>query len=129
MRRLSDTEYEIMELAWSLEPPFTTAVVMEHIGEAREWRMQTAVTLINRLIDRGFLRAEKAAKGRERLLTPLISREEYLRFETGSFVEHYHKNSIASLLGSLRREKLSARDLDELSAFVERARKGDDADA
>lgn len=129
MRRLSDTEYEIMDFAWSVTPPFTTAMVMEHIGEAREWRMQTAVTLINRLIDRGFIRAEKAAKGRERLLTPIISREEYLRFETGSFVEHYHKNSIASLIGSLKREKISQSDLDELSAFVERARRGGGSDA
>ena len=129
MRRLSDTEYEIMDFAWSVTPPFTTAMVMEHIGDKRDWRMQTAVTLINRLIDRGFIRAEKAAKGRERLLTPIISREEYLRFETGSFVEHYHKNSIASLIGSLKRDRISKEDLDELSAFVERARKGGDTDA
>lgn len=126
MRRLSDTEYEIMDLAWSITPPLTTAMVMEHIGEGRDWRMQTAVTLINRLIDRGFLRAQKAVKGRERLLYPVISREEYLRFETGSFVEHYHKNSIASLIGSLRREKITQEDLDELSAFVETARRGGD---
>lgn len=129
MRRLSDTEYEIMDFAWGVNPPFTTAMVMAHIGDARQWRMQTAVTLINRLIDRGFIRAEKAAKGRERLLTPLISREEYLRFETGSFVEHYHKNSIASLIGSLKREKLTASELEELSAFVERARRGGEGDA
>lgn len=129
MRRLSDTEYEIMDFAWSVTPPFTTAMVMEHIGVERAWRMQTAVTLINRLIDRGFIRAEKAAKGRERLLTPIISREEYLQFETGSFVEHYHKNSIASLIGSLGREKITERDLDELSAFVERARRGGGTDA
>ena len=33
MRRLSDTEYEIMDFAWSVTPPFTTAMVMEHIGD------------------------------------------------------------------------------------------------
>lgn len=129
MHRLSDTEYEIMDFAWSVTPPFTTAMVMERIGEARGWRMQTAVTLLGRLIDRGFVRAKKASKGRERLLYPVISREEYLRFETDSFVSHYHNNSIASLLGSLRRAKLSSADIDELSAFVERAREGGGTDA
>ena len=124
MRRLSDTEYEIMDYVWSLTPPFTTASVMEGIGNDRGWKMQTAVTLLNRLMDRGFIRVEKPAKGRERLLYPMITREEYLQYETDSFVEHYHKSSIASLIGSLRRDRLSERDLDELSALVERLRKG-----
>ena len=126
MRRLSDTEYEIMDYVWSLKPPFTTASVMEGIGNERGWKMQTAVTLLNRLMDRGFIRAEKPEKGRERKLYPVITREEYLRYETDSFVSHYHKSSVASLIGSLRRESLSERDLDELSALVEDLRKGGD---
>ena len=126
MRRLSDTEYEIMDYVWSLEPPFTTASVMEGIGNERGWKMQTAVTLLNRLMDRGFVRAEKPTKGRERKLYPVITREEYLQYETDSFVSHYHKSSVASLIGSLRRDSLSERDLDELSALVESLRKGGD---
>lgn len=125
MRRISDTEYEIMEYVWSRTPPFTTASVMEAIGNKRGWKMQTAITLLNRLMEQGFIRAEKAAKGRERLLYPVVTREEYLRFETDSFVSHYHKNSIASLIGSIRHENLTERDLDELSALVESLRKGD----
>lgn len=123
MRRLSDTEYEIMDFVWSRTPPFTTADVMEGIGNERGWRMQTAVTLLGRLMDRGFIRAEKAAKGRERLFYPLISREEYLQYETDSFIAHYHKHSVASLIGSLRRDRLTDSDLDELSALVEQLRR------
>ena len=41
-------------------------------------------------------------------------------------MSHYHKSSVASLIGSLRRESLSERDLDELSALVEDLRKGGD---
>lgn len=125
MRRLSDTEYEIMEFAWQKKPPFTTVDVMEGIGKQRDWKIQTAVTLIGRLIDLGFIRAEKGARGRERLFYPVISREEYLQYETDSFVTRYHKSSVASLIGSLRREKLTASDLDELSALVESLRKGE----
>lgn len=123
MRRLSDTEYEIMDHVWSMTPPFTTASVMEAIGNERGWKMQTAITLLNRLMERGFIRAEKLPKSRERLLYPIITREEYLRYETDSFVSHYHKSSIASLIGSIRRENLSERDLDELSVLVESLRK------
>ena len=124
MNRLSDTEYEIMDYVWNLTPPFTTAMVMEGVGNARGWKMQTAITLLNRLTDRGFIRVEAPIKGRERRLYPVISREEYLRYETESFVSHYHKSSVASLIGSLRGERFSRRDIDELSALVESLRKG-----
>lgn len=126
MRRLSDTEYEIMDFVWDRVPPFTTADVMEGIGNERGWRMQTAVTLLGRLMDRGFIRAERAPKGRERLFYPVITREEYLQFETESFIAHYHKRSVASLIGSLRRNQLTESDLDELSALVEQMRKGEE---
>ena len=53
-----------------------------------------------------------------------MSQQEYLRFETGEFVTRYHKSSIASLIGSLRGSALTDADLEELSMFVEQARKG-----
>ena len=124
MQRLSDTEFEIMEYAWAIKPPFTTAMVMELIGRRRGWRIQTAVTLLGRLMEHGFLRCERAARGRERLFYPPVSQQEYLRLETGEFVTRYHKSSIASLIGSLRGSALTDADLEELSMFVEQARKG-----
>ena len=98
-QRLPDTEFEIMDYLWDQEPPVTTGMVMDKIGRERGWKIQTVVTLFARLTERGFLRVEKGS-GRERLFYPIISREEYLRMETETFVQRYHKNSFSSLLAA-----------------------------
>lgn len=121
-QRLPDTEFDIMQAVWDEQPPVTTGLLMERIGRARGWKVQTVVTLLARLTERGFLRVEKGA-GRERQFYPEISRDEYLRMETESFVARYHKRSLTSLIASLSNEKLSPEALDELSDYVRRLRK------
>ena len=122
-QRLPDTEFEIMTYIWDREPPVTTTMVMEALGRARGWKIQTVVTLFARLTERGFLRVERGS-GRERAFYPIITREEYLRMETESFVEHYHRNSFKSLLTALESERLTESDLDELSRWLQRQKEG-----
>ena len=121
-KRLPDAEFDVMQTIWDQEPPVTTGMLMTLLGNERGWKVQTMVTLLARLADRGFIRAEKGT-GRERLFYPAIARDEYLRMETESFVDHYHKKSISSLIASLAGDRLTEEDLDELSAFISRARK------
>lgn len=125
-KRLPDTEFEIMSYLWEQTPPVTTTMVMEKMGAEKSWKIQTIVTLFARLTERGFLRVEKGA-GRERQFFPLISREEYLRMETETFVNRYHKNSVASLLGALEAERISESDLDELEIWLQKQKGGNRA--
>ena len=122
-QRLPDTEFEIMDYIWELIPPVTTSMVMEKLGRERGWKIQTVVTLFGRLTERGFLRVERGS-GRERSFYPIISREEYLRMETESFVERYHKNSFSSLLAALHSDHLSNDDLDEVSQWLASMKEG-----
>ena len=124
-QRLPDAEFDLMQTVWDQQPPVTTGQLMELIGHDRGWKVQTMVTLLARLADRGFIRAERTG-GRERAFYPLISREEYLRMETETFLDHYHKRSVSSLLAALAGEKLTDSDLDELSDFIQRARERED---
>jgi len=121
-KRLPDSEFDVMQVIWDQEPPVTTGLLMQLLGNDRGWKVQTMVTLLARLTERGFLRVEKGT-GRERYFYPAISRDEYLRMETESFVAHYHKKSVSSLIASLTRDRLTEKDLDELSNFIRKARK------
>lgn len=125
-KRLPDAEFEIMDYIWDETPPVTTSQVMGAVGDTRGWKIQTVVSLFGRLVERGFLRAERG-KGRERDFYPLISRDEYLQLETENFVNHYHKKSYASLLNALHREKLTQDDLDDLAQWIKDARADTDA--
>jgi len=94
---------------------------MQQLGNEREWKAQTVISLMLRLVERGFIRTEK--NGKERTYFPLISKEDYLKFETGDFIERFHGNSFASLVATLYDgKKINGSDLDELEEWLKERR-------
>ncbi|MCL2518887.1 MAG: BlaI/MecI/CopY family transcriptional regulator [Oscillospiraceae bacterium] len=117
MKKLPDAEFEIMKVVWSSEHPVTTSIIMEKLGYEKEWLIQSVVTLMTRLVNRGFLKSEK--NGKERSYYPLVEREDYLKFETSMFIKQYHENSFIHLVNTLNDDKaLSSKDIDELVEWL-----------
>ena len=99
MKKLPEAEFAVMNAMWASEPPVTTAQLMRKVGNEKGWKQPALISLLNRLIGRGFVSTEKTQK--ERSYFPLVQREEYLRFETEGFVQQYHGGSLTSLMVSL----------------------------
>ncbi|MBE9917062.1 BlaI/MecI/CopY family transcriptional regulator [Paenibacillus donghaensis] len=117
MKKLPDSEFEIMKTVWANEPPISTNEIIAGLGGDKSWKPQTVLTLLVRLIERGFLRSEK--NGKERIYFPLIAEEEYLQFETESFIEKFHQNSFLSLVNTLYKGKnLDDSELNELERWL-----------
>jgi len=110
-----------MKVVWANEPPITTNIIMQQLGNEREWKAQTVISLMLRLVERGFIRTEK--NGKERTYFPLINKEDYLKFETGDFMERFHGNSFASLVATLYNgNKIKDSDLDQLAKWLKEKR-------
>lgn len=121
MKKLPDTEFEIMKVVWANKPPITTNMIMEQLGNERKWKAPTVISLMMRMVKRGFLRTEK--KGKERIYFPLVTKKDYLRFETGNFMKQYHENSFLSFVNTLYDGKqLSDSDIEELIEWVKQRR-------
>ena len=121
MKKLPDAEFEVMKVVWANEPPITTHMIMEQLGNEKKWKAPTVISLLSRLVERGFLRTEKT--GKERLYFPLVTKQEYLKFETGNFMKQYHENSFLSLVNTLYAGKqLSDSDLKELMNWLKEKR-------
>jgi predicted transcriptional regulator len=121
MKKLPDAEFEVMKVVWSNDPPVTTNIIMDQLGQEKKWKAQTVISLMLRLIERGFLRSEK--NGKERIYFPMITREDYLKFETGNFIKQYHNNSFLNLVNTLYDDNtLTDKDIDELLKWVKERR-------
>ena len=121
IKKLPDAEFDIMKVVWDNEPPVTTTFVKDQLGKEKEWKIQTVVTLMLRLVERGFLRSEK--HGKERTYFPLVSKEDYLKFETGNFMKQYHNSSLFNLINTLYDgEALTDKDIDELLKWAKERR-------
>jgi len=99
IKKLPDAEFSVMKVVWANEPPITANIIMAEHGNAEGWKVQTAIVLLLRLVERGFLRTEKT--GKERTYFPMVNQEDYLRFETGNFIKQYHNNSFLNLVTAM----------------------------
>lgn len=117
IKRLPDAEFEIMRVIWRNEPPITTKEIIEDLGAEKQWKPQTVLTMLVRLIEKGFLESEKI--GKQRNYTPIISEKDYLQKETGNFMEQYYGNSIGSFVKTLYDGKeLPEEDIEELREWL-----------
>ncbi len=116
-KKLPDAEFEIMKIVWANEPPITTHIIMEQLGASKGGKAQTGITLLLRLVERGFLRTEKI--GRDRVYFPLVAKEDYTRFETRNFLKQYHDNSLLGLVSTLYGDKtLSDQETEDLRRWL-----------
>jgi len=121
MKKLPDAEFDIMKVVWTNEPPITTSEIMKQLGNEKEWKIQTVVSLMLRLVERGFLRSEK--HGKERTYFPMVGKDDYLTFETENFIRQFHDNSFLNLVNTLYDDKtLTDKDIDELLLWAKERR-------
>ncbi|MCL2236512.1 MAG: BlaI/MecI/CopY family transcriptional regulator [Defluviitaleaceae bacterium] len=117
IKRLPDTEFELMRIIWRSEPPVTTNEIMEQLKSDISWKPQTVLTMLVRLIEKGFL--ESARIGRQRNYTPIINERDYMSVETGEFISRYRGNSIGSLVKTMYDGKnMTDEDLKELKKWL-----------
>lgn len=117
IKRLPDAEFTVMKIVWQSEPPVTTHKIMEHLSDDISWKPQTLLTMLARLTEKGFLSSERV--GRERCYRPIISEKDYLKIETGSFLQRYAGNPLGKLVKTLYAEgEMTQDDLDELRQWL-----------
>lgn len=115
---ISEAESQVMEVLWK-DSPRTAEDVITALSQQQAWQEATIKTLLNRLLKKGAIRADK--DGRRFLYSPLLMRDQWLVAESSSMVERLFGGRIAPLVAHFGRHgKLSASDLDELKRLVEK---------
>lgn len=117
IKKLTDSELEIMKAIWPAAEPVTIAEILT-VFEQRHWKKQTANTFLARLIDKRLLSVEKRVK--TNYYTPLISEREYQQFETQNMLKSIHNGSLSSFLSALLGDKANAKDEKEVREWFAR---------
>lgn len=115
---ISEAESRVMELLWKRAPQASEDLAAAlHAGTG--WHENTVRTLLNRLVRKGAVRAER--DGRRYLYSPVLAREQWQAQESRSLLDRVFGGRVAPLLAHFsRHEKLSAKDVAELRALIER---------
>ena len=113
---ISDSEAVVMEVLWQRHPLGADEVVA-CLAERSDWAEPTVKTLLNRLLNKGAIRAER--DGRRYLYSPVLEREAWVARQSEGFVERLFGGRVAPLVAHFsERGRLSQADIDELRRLI-----------
>jgi len=118
VHRLPDAELEVMQALWACEPPVSRADLEPILERSHPMATTTLLTLLTRLEEKGFVKAEKAGRGKQ--YRPLVSQKEYLAAQSRRFVEKLCGGSMSAFATALCDSGLSKEELEELRDLLER---------
>ena len=114
---ISDAESRVMEVLWQ-QAPRTSEDIVAALLEPIGWHEKTIKTLLNRLLGKGAVNAQK--DGRRYLYSPLLRREDWQRQESRSLLDRVFGGKVAPLLAHFsQHEKLSAKEVAELRKLID----------
>lgn len=96
--QITDAEFCVMKALWKIEPCTSSEIVGE-VSREQEWNDKTIRTLINRLISKGAVRAEKT-DGKAFIYSSLISEKDYIKVENDNFINKLYGGSVKLMLTS-----------------------------
>lgn len=118
MKRLPESELEIMIIIWEAKQPVNVAYIMGNLGEQRTLTASALHSYLNRLLEKGFLSCKK--QGKTSVYEVIISDEEYQKKESKSVLERLYQGSIKNFVAALHNgDNLTKEDLLELKNYIE----------
>lgn len=117
MIRISEAEAVVMEVLWERHP-LSADEVITRLSGGNEWAEATVKTLLNRLLNKGAIRADK--DGRRYLYSPRVQRDAWLLEESSSLIERLFDGRVAPLVAHFsQHQRLSRDDVAELRKLLE----------
>ncbi len=114
---ISDAESVVMDVLWRRAPQ-TADEVVAALAVSTDWQEPTIKTLLNRLLKKGVVAAER--DGKRYLYSPLLKRADYVHSESKTLLDRLFDGRVAPLVAHFSaRRKLSKKDLAELKRLIE----------
>ena len=115
--QISEAESMVMEVLWQRSPR-TADEVVAALGKSQEWQEATIKTLLNRLLTKQAIHAEK--DGRRYLYSPLLARADWVQNQSEGLLDRLFGGRVAPLVAHFSEQrKLSKKDIAELKKLLQ----------
>jgi BlaI family penicillinase repressor len=115
--QISEAESVVMEVLWQRSPRSSEDVVAE-LAASRDWAEPTIKTLLNRLLKKGAVRAEK--DGRRYRYHAVLERTDWVHAQSRTLLDRLFGGRVAPLVAHFNDQKpLTRKDIAELRRLLE----------
>lgn len=117
MHQISESELILMKIIWKNGGTALFSYIMEQLEqEHSEWKKNTVLTLLSRLIGKHYLTAKKLGRRNEYIAA--VSEQEYQSEQTHVFLDRVYEGNVKNLVTSLlSQDSLTETDWTELESF------------
>lgn len=114
MQQVSDYELELLKIIWDSDGKALYADIVRALEDkGTPWTKNTIITLLSRLIDKGYLKARKI--GRRNEYTAIVTGAEYQAAQTKTFLNKIYEGNAKGLVSTLiDKDLLSPEDYEDL---------------
>lgn len=117
MQQISESELVLMKIIWRNGGSALYSLIMEELEkEDNDWKKNTVLTLLSRLIEKKYLKIRKI--GRRNEYIALVTAQDYQTLQTHDFLEKIYDGNVKDLVSTLlQQDILSAREWNEIERF------------
>lgn len=114
--KVFESEYRLCLILWEHEP-IKSSELVQLCREQLGWKPTTTYTVIKRLSERGVLKNENT------VVTSLVTKDQVQAAEIDELVEKTFEGSLPAFVAAFtKHRKLSAKEVDEVQAMIDRFR-------
>lgn len=118
MKKLSDSEFEIMKVLWSGDGPMTSNQILDGVKDRYDWKLAGLMTFLARMVDKGYVYCDRST--RTNYYSAVVSQDTYKMQESESFLGKLYDNSAAKMIAHLYKgKKISQAEIKELRDYLD----------
>ena len=118
MKKLSDSEFEIMKVLWSRDDPMTSNEILDGVRDKYDWKLAGLMTFLARMVDKGYVYCDRST--RTNYYTAVVSQDQYKLQESESFLGKLYDNSATKLIAHLcKGKKISQKEIADLRDYLD----------
>lgn len=115
--KLGVVESRFADIIWSNEP-LSSRELVERAKAELNWNKSTTYTILKRLCDRGIFQNNNGT------VTSILRKDEFFAVQSEQFVDETFDGSLPAFIAAFtQRKKLSKKEIDEIQAMIDAARK------
>lgn len=117
LKRLPDSELEVMLALWDCGGEASRSQIEEKLADFH-WAVNTINTFLTRLCAKNFISVRR--EGKTNYYSPLVSKEEYLSFESRGVLKKLYGGSVSNFVAAFSDGNgIDEKEIEELQSLID----------
>lgn len=118
MKRLSEKEFEIMQILWKKGSPMTSGEILEGVSGSIDWKLSSLMTVLSRMAEKGYVYCDRST--RTNYYTAIVGEEEYKTVESETLLDRLFDQSATKFIAGLcEKNKISSEEIARLREYLD----------